>query len=174
MPISTCEEFKFRGRYDAAFVFANGTLSATLNEFTGIRKAFDESPAAGIRNLASGIRNFEIWNPASYGIRNPPTYEIRNPRTWNPESKTFLDYLPYIGRLLAETKRHVIPATKCKFIPEHRRFNQKQHQTSKQKKTKTNKTKQKLRFFYSMSLKDSFGLKKNPISRNPERKCYIG
>ena len=94
MPISTCEEFKFRGRYDAAFVFANGTLSATLNEFTGIRTAFDESPAAGIRNLGSGIRNFEIWNPASYGIRNPPTYGIRNPRTWirNPK-RSWTTYL---------------------------------------------------------------------------------
>ena len=84
------EEFKFRGRYYAAFVFANGTLSTTLNEFIGIRKAFDESLVAGIRNPASGIRNFEIWN---FEIWNPVTYGIRNPRSCNLESKTLLYYL---------------------------------------------------------------------------------
>ena len=38
--------------------------------------------------------NFEIWNPATYGIRNPHTW---NPESTalNPESKTPLDYLTW-------------------------------------------------------------------------------
>ena len=67
--------------------------------------------------------------------------------------------LPYIRLLLADTKRHVIPATKFKFSSQNIAVLTK---TTKQTKENENKqkTKQKVRFFNSMSHKDSFGLKK--------------
>ena len=41
--LTSFEEFKFRGWYDAAFRLGQETLSAMLNEFAGIRKVSDES-----------------------------------------------------------------------------------------------------------------------------------
>ena len=62
--------------------------------------------ACGIQNPANGIQNLEsshLWNPEfiyvesgihRHGMRNPQTW---NPEStaWNPESRTFLDYLTW-------------------------------------------------------------------------------
>ena len=48
------------------------------------------------KTLKTRKQDFELWNPATYGIRNP--------QIWNPESKTFLDYLTWGQSVLATGK----------------------------------------------------------------------
>ena len=80
--------------------------------------------------LSYGIRNLGLWNPKSKFI------QIRNvePADWNPESKTFLDYLTWVdrghlffvkkkNRLIAgylitgsQIKVYLLPTTKAKVF----------------------------------------------------------